>query len=65
MKNGQVIGATDKDGVDVVNRPIGVGDVIATMTKNMGMNVDAQYTTPRGRPMKMFEVGKPIKELYS
>ena len=27
------IGATDKDGVDVVDHPVGVMDLIATMTK--------------------------------
>jgi Protein of unknown function (DUF1501) len=63
MKNGQVIGATDKDGIDIINRPIVVGDVIATMTKNMGIDVNTQFTTPRGRPMKIFEAGQPIKEL--
>ncbi len=41
MKNGQVIGATDKDGVDIVDRPVGVMDLVATMTKAMGLNVDA------------------------
>ena len=39
MKGGQVIGATDKDGVDVVDHPVGVMDLVATMTKAMGMNV--------------------------
>jgi uncharacterized protein (DUF1501 family) len=63
MKNGQVIGTTDKDGVDIINRPIVVGDVIATMTRNMGIDINTQFTTPRGRPMKIFETGQPIKEL--
>ena len=27
MKGGQAIGATDKDGVDIVDRPVGVMDV--------------------------------------
>ena len=38
-------------------------DLIATMTKTMGINVDTQYTTPRGRPMKVVDGGKPIREL--
>jgi hypothetical protein len=64
MKRGQVIGATDKDGVDVVDRPVGVMDLIATMTKTMGINLQTQYTTPRGRPMKIVDGGQPIKELF-
>ena len=63
MKGGQVVGATDKDGVDIVDRPVGVMDLIATMTKAMGIDVDTQYTTPRGRPMKVVDGGKPINEL--
>jgi hypothetical protein len=63
MKNGQVVGATDKDGVDIADRPIGVMDLIATMTKAMGINVQTQYTTPRGRPIKVVDGGQPVKEL--
>jgi uncharacterized protein (DUF1501 family) len=63
MKNGQVVGATDKDGVDVVDHPIGVMDLIATLTKTMGINLATQYTTPRGRPIKVVDGGQPIKEL--
>ena len=33
MKGGKVVGATDKDGIDIVDRPVGVMDLIATMTK--------------------------------
>ena len=65
MKNGQTIGATDKDGVDIVDHPIGVMDLVATLTKSMGMNVEQQYTTPRGRPIKIVNGGKPIKELFA
>src|SRR3954453_1222155 len=49
LTGGQAVGATDKDGVDVTDRPVGVMDVIATMTKGMGIDVATQYTTPRGR----------------
>ena len=38
-------------------------DVIATMTKGMGIKLDTQYTTPRGRPIKVVDGGKPIAEL--
>ncbi len=63
LKGGQTVGATDKDGVDVVERPVGVMDLIATMTKTMTINIGTQYTTPRGRPMKIVDGGEPIKEL--
>jgi Protein of unknown function (DUF1501) len=63
LKGGQVIGATDTDGMEIVDRPVGVMDLIATMTKAMAINVDTQYTTPRGRPIKVVDGGKPISEL--
>jgi hypothetical protein len=63
IKGGQVVGSTDKDGVDIVDRPVGVTDMVATMTKAMGIKVDTQYTTPRGRPIKIVDGGKPISEL--
>jgi hypothetical protein len=63
LKGGQVVGTTDKDGVDITDRPVGVMDLIATMTKSMGINIDTQYTTPRGRPMKVVDGGQPIREL--
>jgi hypothetical protein len=63
IQGGQTVGDTDKDGIDIVDRPVGVMDVIATMTKTMGIDLATQYTTPRGRPMKVVDGGAPIKEL--
>jgi hypothetical protein len=65
LKGGQAIGDTDKDGVDVVDRPVGVMDLIASMTKAMGIDVATQYTTPRGRPIRVVNEGKPIDELHA
>jgi hypothetical protein len=38
-------------------------DVVATMTKAMGIPLTTQFTTPLGRPMKMVDGGTPISEL--
>jgi len=65
LKGGQVVGSTDKDGVEVVDRPVGVMDLVATMTKTMGIPLDKEYTTPRGRPIKVVDGGKPIAELLA
>jgi len=63
IKGGQIIGETDKDGVDIIDRPVGPMDVIATMTKAMGLDLATQWTTPRGRPIKLVDDGKPIDGL--
>lgn len=64
MKGGQIIGATDKDGVEVTDREVGVMDIVACMTKGMGIDLATEYTTPRGRPIKIVDGGKPIAELF-
>lgn len=63
LKGGQLIGATDKDGIEIVDREIGVMDMVATMAKSMGIDLATQYTTPNGRPIKVVDNGEPIKEL--
>jgi hypothetical protein len=65
MRGGQTVGATDADGVEIVDRELGVMDIIGSMTKAMGIELATQYTTPRGRPMKVVDGGTPIKELWS
>ncbi|MHC5539473.1 DUF1501 domain-containing protein, partial [Singulisphaera rosea] len=60
---GQAVGDTDKDGVDIADRPVGPMDVIATMTKAMDLDLATQWTTPRGRPIKLVDGGTVIKEL--
>jgi len=63
IRGGQAVGDTDKDGVDIVDRPVSPMDLIATMTKAMGLDLGTQWTTPRGRPIKLVDAGTPIKEL--
>ncbi len=46
MKNGQTVGATDKDGVDIIDQPIGVMDLIATLTKSHGDEPRPRSTRP-------------------
>jgi hypothetical protein len=63
IKGGQVIGATDTDGIEITDRPVGVMDVVATMAQTMGIDLGTEYTTPLGRPIKVVDGGKPVKEL--
>jgi hypothetical protein len=65
LKGGQAIGATDKDGVDIIDQPVGVMDLVATMSKGMGIDIATQYTTPRGRPIKVVDGGSPIPQLFA
>jgi uncharacterized protein (DUF1501 family) len=64
LKGGQTVGATDKDGVEIVDREMGIMDVVATMAKAMDIDLATQYTTPNGRPFKVVDGGKPIAEFF-
>jgi hypothetical protein len=65
MKNGQVIGATDPKGYRPADRPVYLGEVMATLYKNLGIDVSKQQLTDlSGRPQYLVDNGfGPIAEL--
>jgi hypothetical protein len=67
MRNGQVIGSTDRMGGHAQDRPVTFQEVFATLYHNLGIDVD-QATVPdlQGRPQYLVEPGvRPIRELVS
>jgi hypothetical protein len=63
MKTGQVIGSTDRDGANAKDRPVGFGDIFATLYQNMGLNPETTtINDPTGRPQHLAE-GKALPEL--
>jgi hypothetical protein len=63
LRHGQVIGATEKDGGTIKERPVTPGDLAATIYQHMGVPLDATYTDTSGRPRYIVENGRPIREL--
>jgi hypothetical protein len=65
MRTGQVIGATDRIGGEVTDRPVKFQEVFATLYHNMGINLsEATVLDTQGRPQYLVEPGvAPIKEL--
>ena len=63
MRHGQVIGATEKDGGHIKERPVTPGDLAATIYRHMGVPLDATYLEPSGRPRHIVENGRPLAEL--
>ncbi len=63
LRHGQVIGATEKDGGHIKERPVTPGDLAATIYHHMGVPLDATYLEPSGRPRLIVENGRPIAEL--
>jgi hypothetical protein len=65
VRGGQVVGATDPSGVEVVERPISVEDLFCTFCRVLGINPRQEYDSNVGRPVKIVEHGSSVKELFS
>jgi hypothetical protein len=66
IKAGQVVGRTDKEGAEVVERPISGLDFLATVCSILGIDHTKENATPIGRPIRIVDKGaKPIKEILS
>ncbi|MCH8923784.1 MAG: DUF1501 domain-containing protein [Planctomycetes bacterium] len=63
VKPGQVIGATDKHAAAPTTEPIGIGDLLRTISTLMGINPDKTYYGPLGRPVPIVDGGKVIRHL--
>jgi hypothetical protein len=57
-----VIGATEKDGGTIKERPVTPGDLAATIYHHMGVPLDTTYLDNTGRPRYVVDNGKPIAE---
>lgn len=65
IKPGQVIGATDKDGLDVTERPISVPDLYMTFCKSLAIDHHKEYITSQDQPLKLVdEGGHVVEELF-
>ena len=66
IPGGQVVGKTDKEGAEVVERPISALDFLATVCTVLGIDHAKENQTPIGRPIRIVEKGsKPITELLT
>jgi hypothetical protein len=59
VPKGQIVGASDKDGMYVKERPVEVPDFMATIFKKLGVDFEKEYVSNIGRPLKIAE-GKPL-----
>lgn len=63
FRHGQVIGATDRFGGEIAERPVTPGDLAATIYQHMGVPLDTTYNDHQGRPRFVVDQGEPIREL--
>jgi hypothetical protein len=64
VRGGQVIGATDKDGVHVTDRPVSVPDLFVSFCQVLSIDPGEEYVTTDQRPIKIVEGGKVVSELF-
>ncbi|MFT5123759.1 MAG: hypothetical protein ACI9TH_001781 [Kiritimatiellia bacterium] len=64
VKQGQIIGASDKNGAYVIDRPISPADVAWTIYDALGIDPREEIVMPDGRPTASLSTGAPIHELY-
>jgi hypothetical protein len=64
VRMGQVIGATDKDGLHVTERPISVPDLYVSFCRVLGLDPREEYVTTDARPLKLVEGGEVIADLF-
>ena len=65
VKNGKVMGATDREGGQVTQNPVRPADVAFTMLSSLGINPRKHLHTPDGRPMQVLDEGRYLDELFS
>ncbi len=65
VKVGQVIGATDREGAYVTNKPFAPADVSYTMLASLGIHPRKQLHTLDGRPVEILDTGEFMQELWS
>ena len=65
MKGGLAVGKTNEDGTSVETDPYTSQDVMATVCKSLGISLETTFTSKNGRPMKIANGGKVIKELFA
>ena len=68
IRGGCIVGASDKDGAYVADRPVSIGDLYATIYKAMGIDWNKTYMSPIARPVYIANgfddtPGIPVKEL--
>jgi hypothetical protein len=65
VRGGRVIGASNTDGTDVKDRPVTVPDLLASICHALKVDPNKEAMTPVGRPIKVVDGGKPVRELFA
>lgn len=62
LRGGQAVGSTDAGGTAVVDRPVRVPDLLATLCRAVDVDFTKQNTSNVGRPIRIVDVGAKVVE---
>lgn len=65
IRGGQVIGSTTSNGGEPKDRPLGPGDLLASIYRAVGVDHQATVRDRQQRPIPILESGHPIAELFA
>ncbi|MBI2825077.1 MAG: DUF1501 domain-containing protein [Planctomycetia bacterium] len=64
VRGGQAHGRTSEDGTTVEDGKVAIGDVLATLSRALGVDPDQKNVSEQGRPIRVAE-GVPIREVLA
>ncbi len=63
VPGGQVVGATDRDGAAVIDRPVTPEEIAATILHLVGIPPQKEYSKADGRPVQYVDYARPLSFL--
>jgi uncharacterized protein (DUF1501 family) len=64
IQGGRVVGESDAHGAFPRANPKTPQDVLATLYRHLGIDIEKQYVNAAGRPISVLPSGQPIDELF-
>lgn len=64
FKGGIVVGETNEDGKEITTDPHSSQDLMASVLFSLGISLETTFTSKNGRPIKIANSEKVIKELF-
>jgi hypothetical protein len=65
VKGGRVVGKSDEIGAYPVERPVKPSEIVATIYRGLGLDLETELPGPQGRPFPLVDFGThEIKELF-
>ena len=65
VKGGQFIGASSADGTEVKDNPVTVNDLLTSVCHSLKIDPSKENMSPLGRPIKIVDGGKVVKQLFA